>query len=82
MPGGFPLERVVEQFEKRAACVLSDFDEPANLERWLPDTPHKTSDQYDCSFDDGRYIDVGVRQAWMMYLDLALEHFDRFGTVV
>ena len=82
VPAGFPLQTVNARFEKRAACVLSDYDSPVSFDTWTPALPTEKSDQYDILFDDGRYVDVGVRTAWMMYLDLELAHFDRFGLVV
>lgn len=69
VPTSFPLQTVNARFELRAASVLSDYEEPTNFEP-------------DLSYPDRRYKDITVRTAWMMYLDLALEHFDRFGTVV
>lgn len=62
VPMGMNIEAVHKRFEERAASVLSDYEEPTDLS---PDP----------SYADGRYRDITVRTAWMMYLDLAIEHF-------
>lgn len=74
VPDGFPLKTVNACFEKRAAIVLSDYNSEVDFSTWQP---HEKE-----GFRDYRYKQPSVRQAWMMYLDLALKHFDRFGTVV
>lgn len=74
VPEGFQLATVNARFERRAASVLGDHENGVDLRRWQP---HEKE-----GFRDYRYKAVGVRTAWMMYLDLALEHFDRFGTTV
>lgn len=62
VPLGMAIEAIHAQFEARAASVLSDYEEPTNLAS-------------DPSYHDGRYKDTTVRAAWMMYLDLAIEHY-------
>lgn len=74
VPEGFQLAAVNARFEERAASVLGDYDGSVDFSRWQP---HEKE-----GFRDYRYKQPGIRAAWMMYLDLALEHFDRFGTVV
>lgn len=74
VPVGFPLQDVNARFELRAASVLGDYDGKVDFSTWQP---HEKE-----GFRDYRYKQPGVRAAWMMYLDLALKHFDRFGTVV
>lgn len=74
LPDCFPIEVVHARFEKRAASVLGDYDCRIDFKVWQP---HEKE-----GYGDYRYKSTTVRAAWMMYLDLALEHFDRFGTVV
>lgn len=74
VPAGFPLASVNARFEKQAASVLGDHDSRVDLSTWQP---HEKE-----GFRDYRYKAPAIRAAWMMYLDLALEHFDRFGTAV
>lgn len=74
VPAGFPLATVNARFEKRAASVLGDYDSAVDFSTWQP---HEKE-----GFRDYRYKQPGVRAAWMMYLDLELAHFDRFGVVV
>lgn len=74
VPVSFPLQLMHERFERRAASILSDYDCRIDFKVWQP---HEKE-----GYQDYRYKSTTVRAAWMMYLDLALEHFDRFGTVV
>jgi len=74
VPACFPLASVNARFEKRAASVLGDHNLNVDFSTWQP---HEKE-----GFRDYRYKFVAVRTAWMMYLDLALAHFDRFGTNV
>lgn len=74
VPTSFPLQCVNERFEAQATSILSDYESKVDLSTWQP---HEKE-----GFRDYRYKQPGIRAAWMMYLDLALEHFDRFGTVV
>lgn len=62
VPMGMDITAVHRQFERRAASVLGDHEAPVDF------TPHPT-------FADGRYRSEGLRMAWMMYLDLAIEKF-------
>lgn len=73
VPKGFPLRLVNARFEHRAASVLGDYDSPVKF-----NVHYLKGDIY----TDFRYTDITVRTAWMMYLDLALEHYDRFGTYI
>jgi hypothetical protein len=74
VPAGFPLVEVNARFEKRAASVLVYHEGTVDFSTWQP---HEKE-----GFCDYRYKKLTIRAAWMMYLDLALEHFDRFGAVV
>lgn len=74
VPEGFPILEVNTRFEERAQSVLGDYDGSVDFSVWMPSEKE--------GFRDYRYKKEAVRMAWMMYLDLALEHYDRFGTVV
>lgn len=65
-PVGFDVARCKYTFEGRASRVLGDHDSPVGFE---PDP----------SYADGRYKDITVRTAWMMYLDHSMEVFSRLG---
>ena len=74
VPVGFPLQTVNARFEKRAASILGDYDVNVDFSTWQP---HEKE-----GFRDYRYKLPALRASWMMYLDLELAHFDRFGVVV
>lgn len=73
VPEGFPLLEVNTRFEERAQSILGDHDSSVDFNKH-----YIKGDLY----TDYRYVKPAVRMAWMMYLDLALEHYDRFGAVV
>lgn len=75
VPVDFPLAAVNARFEQRAKSVLGDWDEPVNLQKWDGTLPDEIRTRYDSEFTDGRYVEYGVRQSWMMYLDCALQHY-------
>lgn len=75
VPVDFPLAAVNARFEQRAMSVLGDWDEPVNLQKWDGTLPDEIRTRYDSEFTDGRYVEYGVRQSWMMYLDCALQHY-------
>lgn len=62
IPTGLDIVSLKEQFEARAASILSDYEESVDFS---PDS----------SYPDGRYKDLEVRAAWMMYVDLAIMNF-------
>jgi len=62
VPYEFDVVSLNQQFESRAASVLSDYEEPTNFAS-------------DPSYPDGRYLDTTVRAAWMMYVDQAVQNF-------
>lgn len=62
IPQGMDIESLKANFEARAASVLGDYDAPVNFEA-------------DQMYRDGRYLDINVRCAWMMYVDQAIEQY-------
>jgi len=62
VPVGMDITAVHQKFERRAASVLGDHETPVDF---APDP----------AYSDGRYRSVGLRMAWMMYLDQAIEKF-------
>lgn len=62
VPYEFDIVTLNQEFETRAASVLSDYEEPTNFAS-------------DPSYPDGRYLDITVRCAWMMYVDQAVQRF-------
>lgn len=59
-PVGFPVEALVKQFETKHVQCLGDYDQPVDLSK------------SEC----GRYLVVPVQAAWMVYVELAIEHFN------
>lgn len=57
---GMDPEAIQTKFEERACSVLADYEYDHPM-RKMP---------------DGRYHDFGLRAAWMMYVDLSIEHYN------
>lgn len=74
VPPSFPLNIVNARFEERANSLLGDHDSGVDFSTWQP---HEKE-----GFRDFRYKQPGVRMAWMVYLDLALAHFKKNGSIV
>lgn len=68
VPVGFPIVAVQAEFEELAISVLGDWDSIPNLE--------KCTRTNNIKFIDNRYGSESVRAAWMMYLELAIKHFN------
>lgn len=62
VPEDFPLQGIKDRFEQRAQIVWGDYG---------TDLSHIFK-----QLDDGRYGTSLVHFAWMLYLDLALQHFN------
>lgn len=67
VPLGMAIEAINKRFEERAATVLGDADYTVEFRKHLPGYIH--------GFEDSRYYDEALRMAWMMYVDLAIEHY-------
>lgn len=67
VPMGLDIIALKQQFEKRAASVLGDHDCEVDLSK---------CSSPDDLYNDHRYWSVTVRAAWMMYLELAIKHFN------
>jgi|GEM_PF-4725310 len=59
VPLGMPIAAINKRFEERAARLLSDVDHDVDLSL----------------AEDNRYLEDAVRCAWMMYVDLAIDHY-------
>lgn len=68
VPVGFPIVKVQAEFEGYASGVLGDYDSPVNFVKCT-----RTTSMH---FTDNRYVSESLRAAWMMYLDLAIRHFN------
>jgi len=72
VPFGMDLVALQKKFEERAVSVLGDYHNGTpQLLKCVPDGPF--------IWKDNRYYCEGVRMAWMMYVDLAIEHFVKGG---
>lgn len=61
VPVGLDIEALKKQFELSASVMLADYDRPVDF------SPSR-------DIGDARYNDINVRCAWMMYVDLAIQH--------
>lgn len=68
IPVGLDIVSLKQRFEQRAASVLGDYDSVPNFVVCSPESGW--------IYKDNRYLCVGIRGAWMMYLDQAIEHHD------
>lgn len=68
VPLGFDLIALKQQFEARALHVLGDWDSVPSFDVHSPERAGLCT--------DNRYVHVGIRAAWMMYVDQAIEHFN------
>lgn len=68
VPMGFDLIALKIQFEVRAISVLGDYDSVPSFVVCGPDDGWL--------YKDNRYLCDRIRGAWMMYVDLAIEHFN------
>lgn len=71
VPVGFPIVKVQAEFEEHASGVLGDYDSPVNFDKCGQYDDTRTN-----TFNDYRYVSESLRAAWMMYLDLAIRHFN------
>lgn len=70
VPLGMGIVALQENFEKRATHVLGDYNNGTpQLLKCVPDGPW--------IWKDNRYYCEGVRMAWMMYVDLAIEFHNK-----
>lgn len=67
LPVGMAAVALQTKFEERAAAVLGDYDSVPNFIKCIPEG--------NFIFKDNRYYCDGIRAAWMMYVDQAIEHF-------
>lgn len=68
VPMGLDLIALKENFEARATHVLGDYDSVPCFDVHSPERKGL--------YTDNRYVHVGIRGAWMMYVDQAIEHFN------
>lgn len=68
VPVGFPIVAIQTEFEELALSVLGDWDSIPNMD--------KCTRTNNISYTDNRYVSESVRAAWMMYLTLAIKHFN------
>lgn len=68
VPMGLDVIALKQRFEERAASVLGDYDSVPNFIKCIPEG--------NFIFKDNRYYCDGIRGAWMMYVDQAIEHFN------
>lgn len=68
IPVGLDIVSLKQRFEQRAASVLGDYDSAPCFDVHSPERGGL--------YKDNRYVHVGIRAAWMMYLDQAIEHHD------
>src|SRR5215207_6385896 len=66
---GMNPEAIQAKFEERASNVLSDPDVPLNLRKFSPYAEGH-------GYKDNRYVNEYIRTAWMMYVDLSIEHYN------
>lgn len=71
VPVGFPIVAVQTEFEATACNVLGDYDNTPNFDKCGQYDDTRTN-----SYNDNRYVSESVRAAWMMYLELAIKHFN------
>lgn len=64
--GMYP-EVIQAEFEERAASVLGDHESTPCFRKCAPAGGGV--------YTDNRYYSEGIRMAWMMYVDLSIEHF-------
>lgn len=62
-PWGMNPEAIQAKFEERAVSVLGD-----NV--YTPDFTKYWN-------EDNRYMHINLREAWMMYVDLSIEHYNK-----
>lgn len=67
LPVGMDAAALQTKFEERAASVLGDYDSTPCFRVCGPDDGGV--------YKDNRYYSEGIRMAWMMYVDQAIEHF-------
>lgn len=68
VPMGLSILALKKQFEERALHVLGDWDSVPSFDVHSPERAGL--------YTDNRYVHVGIRGAWMMYVDQAIEHFN------
>lgn len=66
---GMPAESIQLHFEDRATSVLGDVDNIPKMTKFQPDAEGH-------GYKDYRYVNEYVRAAWMMYVELTIEHFN------